>query len=509
MKQRIAPLFALFIVLLSGCKNSNSTTDYHDDLPNSGNAKIDIYATNDIHGQVLEDSNNAGLLKYGTYLNEKGMTANTLLIDQGDTWHGSIYSNSNHGALITDVMNYIRYDARTIGNHDFDWGMDYIKQNTNRDYEGYKTPVLGGNIYDFDFANKTVGTTQQSDLGIKSVTYTLENGLKVGILGCIGSNQITDISSNFTKTITFTDHVKFIKEEATYLKESEKCHVIIASIHGGQEDVVNKNLGQYVDLVLCGHTHRQENTHEGSLYFVQSKAYAQSLSHITLNFDFSKRDVTATGIQYIKGSDINKSVKMVNPTIQNIYNNYVPECEITANEVLANNVKGEFDRYSSATNIMAKAIFDESQKEGHDVCLSLLNESRKNLPTGTWKYSDLYQSFPFDNTIFIADITGRELLTQVNNENYIYRNPTFVDDDIDPNLTYKVAVLDYIYFHTDANRDYDYFPTTAGTSTIKLEKNYRELLKDWLKEKGFSSGIELNPNDYSSSLWQHNVNLFH
>ena len=192
---------------------------------------IDIYSSNDIHGAILEDTNEGrcGIGKFATYFKEKGEQENTLLIDQGDTWQGSIYSNYNHGALITDVMNYIKFDARSVGNHDFDWGVDYIKANTAREYNGYSTPVLAGNVYDYNFATKEVGTNQQSDIGVKSVTYTLENGVKVGILGGIGMDQITSISSNYTTNITFTDHIKFIQYEAMHLRNDEKCDIIIAS----------------------------------------------------------------------------------------------------------------------------------------------------------------------------------------------------------------------------------------------------------------------------------------
>ena len=276
---------------------SNSETSISSERPTSGTAKIEVYTTNDIHGQVLQESNRAGLAKFATYFKEKGEQDNTLLIDQGDTWQGSIYSNYNHGNVITDVMNYIHYDARSVGNHDFDWGTSYIKENTERSYNGYSTPVLAGNVYDYNSSTKEVGTTQQSELGVKSVTTVLENGLKVGILGGIGASQITSISSNFTTDIAFTDHIQFIKDEATHLKNDENCDVVICSIHTGQEDVLNNGLANYVDLVLCGHTHKQEYKVEDNLLFVQNYAYTQSFSHITLTFDYAQNDVTNSKLE--------------------------------------------------------------------------------------------------------------------------------------------------------------------------------------------------------------------
>ena len=164
--KRIAYMLPLVTLLIVGCHPSSNNNNNNDrPTPDTDKYKtIEIYATNDFHGQVMEESGYMGLSKWATYLKDKGEQKNTLLIDQGDTWQGSIYSNYNHGELITDVMNYIKYDARSVGNHDFDWGLEYLASNTARSYNGYKTPVLAGNVYDYDFATKTIGTHQQSNV---------------------------------------------------------------------------------------------------------------------------------------------------------------------------------------------------------------------------------------------------------------------------------------------------------------------------------------------------------
>ena len=69
--------------------------------------------------------------------------------------------------------------------------------------------------------------------------------------------------------------------------------------------------------------------------------------------------------------------------------------------------------------------------------------------------------------------------------------------------TYKIAIIDYVYFHTNSARDYDYFSQTGGTSTVTLEKNYREILRDWLIDNHYNTGTQLKASNYYSSLWQH------
>ena len=511
-------LLSLVTLLLTGCyRNNNSSGGGQgggqggggDIEPPGRYSTIDIYATNDFHGSVEETDDYMGLKKWATYLKDKGERDNTLLIDQGDTWQGSIYSNYNHGELITDVMNYIHYDARSIGNHDFDWGVEYLAANTARTYEGYRTPVLAGNVYDYNFATKAVGTNQQSQLGVKSVTYTLGNGVKVGILGGIGQDQITSICSLYTMDICFTDHIQFIKDEATHLRNDEGCNVVIASIHTGQDSVKYEGLENYVDLVLCGHTHSEESSNEGLLWYSQNEAYGQSLGHITLTYDNEINDVVETKIQCISANKIKNEVKTIDEGVDNLVNTYNSQCESAANVTVASNVSGNWKAGEEMANLMCKAIYDEAIKEGHnDVLLSYVNTARKSKYldeyNGVWTYADLYDCFPFDNIVYIADVTGREFKNEIKKYNNIYRSSSFTDTSIVDTQTYKIAVIDYVYFHTNGNRDYDYFPQTAGTSIVTLEKNYREILRDWLIDNHYNTGTQLKASDYYSSLWQHN-----
>ena len=470
--------------------SEDSSDNSSDDTSLSRYAEIEIYATNDIHGEVE---------KFGTiasYLNNR-KDGNTLLIDQGDTWQGSIYSNYNHGALLTDIMNYVQYDARSIGNHDFDWGTSYITSNKNREYAGYSTPVLAGNVFDYDQYTKTLGTTQQSDLGTTSVTYTLENNLKVGILGGIGEDQLTSITSSYTTNIGFGNHIDFIKNEATHLRNDEHCDIVICSIHTGQDDVMGNNLSDYVDLVLCGHTHQREIGNEGSLYCIQSQGYGQNIGHVKLTYD-RETGAVSTNAEHIYYSTI-ESQTTLDSTISGLIETYKEECDSEANETLASNVSGYFSSYGIAEHVMTTAILEEAQKVDSTVQLAYINQARRALPNYEWNYADLYESFPFDNNIYIVEITGTEFMNEIVGYNYICKSSSFTDTVIYPDNTYKVAVIDYLLFHINSSRDYDYFPVSGGTYQAVLSKNYREILRDWLRTHGYNTGTQIKSSDYSAS----------
>lgn len=474
------------------------TVDVVEDEP-SGVQEVNIVAFNDFHGAIDEKSSQMGLAKVGTYLKRKGAEENTLTLSQGDDWQGSIYSNYNRGRLVNDVYASAKLSARTIGNHDFDWGVDALVANTSASYNGYRTPVLAANVYDYNFQTKTVGTTQQSNIGQKTVTYRLNNGLKVGIVGVIGQDQITSITSSYTTNIHFINHIDVIKQEATNLRNNG-CHIVIASVHTGSEEVMSQSLGNYVDLVLCGHTHSEESYTEGDLYYYQFGCYGKTLGNIKLTYDCNSNKVTNTTCTSITSSNIDNYISSTDSEIASIIASYNEACSSEANQVVAKTVNGYyFAKNEHLPNLVCKAIYDQAVSEGHnDVVMTMVNVARAYINKETWTYADIYEAFPFDNTVYIYDALGSEIKKELD-YNYVYMSSSF-NREIKLNQRYRIAVLDYLLFHTNSNRYYDYFSTFTGVTVDELNSNYRLILKSWLTNNGYSSGTKiLSSDDYSSS----------
>ena len=491
---------------ICGYEDDVITSISNNNPPSGETVSLDIYATNDLHGQIESDGSRMSIATLGTFMKEKGQEANTLLLDQGDSWQGSIYSNHNRGALVNDVMSIAHYDARTIGNHDFDWGIEALKANTVREYNDYTIPVLAANVYDYDFKNKIEGNVQQSDIGQKTISYTLENGLKVGIVGVIGQDQITSITSSYVQNICFKDHIPIIKQEATNLRNSG-CDIVIACVHSGQESVMYNGLNNYVDLVLCGHTHRNEISNEGNLYYAQFGSYGYSVGHIQLTFDLGSRKVTKTDIESLSKYQIENSISSIDSDISSVVNQYTSQCSTEAEVVLANYVTSAFSSGESAANLMCKAIMERCEMEGFDdVILSYCNTARKVLPYGTWTYADIYNSFPFDNTVYIVNIKGSDILKEVKSYNNVCFASSF-DYQIDPNEYYQIACLDYLLYHTNNDRYYNYFTSFTGETIGQLSDNYRLILRSYLLSNGYNNGKELRASDFSSSLDLYNGSL--
>ena len=483
---------------------------------------LDIFASNDFHGAIEEkigtdsygnDYYELGLAKFGSYFKEQGDNENTLLLDQGDSWQGSIYSNYNYGNLVNDVMNYAGFDARTIGNHDFDWGIDKVAANTARAYNGYNMDVLGANIYDYDFETKTFGQNQQSTLGKVGQMYTLENGLKVGVVGVIGEDQITSIDSSLVETIGFKNHIDTIKSEATRLRTAG-ADIVVVSAHVGEESeedirkgasyqLKTYGLENYVDFVLCGHTHRNEIFSENGLTYAQFGKNGRNFGHVQLSYDTStgKVDQSKTAVTRLTSYSLEDTE--VDPQIQVLINASMQECNTYANETLHTNFNGTFRSDNEAPNLMCEAIYEAAVAQGQtDIDFVNVNYARANLNAGsTVQMKDLFNAFPFDNKVYIVTVTGDEIAKEIVPYNYSYIANTSKTFDVEKE--YKIAVLDYLVNHTDSSRYYNWYPYGAAHKITTLNGTYREMLASYLRAH---SNEEMAATNFTSDQAKFNRN---
>ncbi len=92
---------------------------------------IDIYAINDLHGVLMDTDTQPGVDELTTYIFNKyeDSSAYKILLSSGDMWQGTVESSSNKGLFMTEWMNLLGFSAMTVGNHEYDWGAEYIEEN--------------------------------------------------------------------------------------------------------------------------------------------------------------------------------------------------------------------------------------------------------------------------------------------------------------------------------------------------------------------------------------------
>jgi 5'-nucleotidase len=217
---------------------------------------LTILHTNDVHSHIEpfadDDKKYPGLggaAHRATILdNIRKKSDNVLVLDAGDIFQGTPYFNFFQGDLEIDLMNKMRYDAATIGNHDFDGGIDTLaKQITRSNF-----PFVNCN---YDFTNTPVAGKVHKHVVIK------KGKLKIGITGC-GVELNGLVPDKLYVNTKYLDPVKCVQEQVDILKYEKKCHLIICLSHLGYKydnakvsDIVLAKQTTNIDLIIGGHTH--------------------------------------------------------------------------------------------------------------------------------------------------------------------------------------------------------------------------------------------------------------
>lgn len=493
------------VVMLPSCNNSNN---------NGKDREVTLYAMNDFHGAAVynKSSSELGILKQGTFFKQKGKEKNTLILNSGDMWQGSIESNLNYGQFLTEVMNTVEFDCFTLGNHEFDWGAEYITKNMNlKDSDtNYQTPFLASNIYHFDRENLIV-KDHADELGQEYVVKNLENGLKVGIIGIIGTNQITSITSGFVDSYVFLDPESIITRLSDKLRTEENVDVVVVDAHSSADEMLaecvgitnisNKSNKRYVDAVFCAHSHQYEATEYNGVPFVQSGCNGRGYSEISLSVDKDGEVSLVTNDNHRSNTSEIRNITSYDSKIESLYEKYSSETKDIGCKVLAN-INGSLSQsdYSGdgtkaiLPNLVSKAIALEAISQGYEIDLAMCNKSRSSIGPGTITYSDLYKALPFNNEIYVINAKGSDIINEAQYNSICCINP----DLIESNKYYKVAVIDYLATHRNVFRIYDYFTDFEILGKLTKEGsefyNYRDITADYLlKQEG-----TINASDYTT-----------
>jgi len=216
-----------------------------------------ILHTNDTHSQIfpinsqLPDTMKAGrggfLRRLVMLKEERQKHPDLLYFDSGDFCQGSAYYTMFKGDVEVGLMNMMGIDAATIGNHEFDFGLETMADV----FRKATFPIVCAN---YDFTGTVVEGLVKPWIIIK------RNGVKIGVFGL--SPQLKGLVSDKNCVgVKFLDPAKVALETATMLKEQKKCDIVICISHLGwesyraEDDNVMIKGSRNIDLVLGGHTH--------------------------------------------------------------------------------------------------------------------------------------------------------------------------------------------------------------------------------------------------------------
>lgn len=388
---------------------------------------IQILHTTDVHGNVfpydfIRNTEGKGsysrICTYVDALRKSGAT--TLLLDGGDILQGqptAYYYNfidtvSPH--LMAEVLNYLNYDAVTIGNHDIEPGHDVY----DRWAAELKMPLLGANAIRVPSAENKVQPY------FKPYTIVNKNGIRIAVLGLVTPSIPQFLPPLLWSGMEFKDVVQTAQQLMPQI-QAKQPDLVIALIHSGKGDENNfateaENAGyalarqvEGINLVLCGHDHQQyldsvTRSSGSKTYIINPGMGGNALSQITATIqrqgDSVQLQLTPTIIQLDKYVPDNAFIQQFTPQY-NAVKNFVSETVGTLTQsVDAHNVLFGPSAFTDLIHQVQLSLFDSVH-----ISISAPLNVEANIPQGDIRMSDLFQLYPYENGIYLMSLTGEEV----------------------------------------------------------------------------------------------------
>lgn len=469
---------------------------------------IDLYAINDLHGSFMDTDSQPGVDELMTYIFDKYADEESyeILLSSGDMWQGTVESSSNKGLLMTEWMNEMDFVSMTLGNHEYDWGAEYIKTNAAL----AEFPFLAINI---TYNGETV------DYCRPSVTVE-RGGVKIGIIGAIG-NVESSISGEFNKGLEFISGkalTALVQNEAKRLREEEGCDIIVYSFHSNTEEydyaLSDKESGKgYVDVVFEGHTHTSYvNVDSYGVPHIQAGGYNQGISFAGFSFDIITGEYSLVDCNIISSSVYGNSAIEDHGSVNELYEKYFSEDDPYTAVLGRNDLK----RSSSELKKLVAKLYCEFGKtnwQDYDIALAGAKLNIRNpgyLSAGEVSYAQLFQLLPFDNSIILGKIKGSDLKSKfINNSSMSCVLST--DKEINSTEYYYIVTDSYTAYYSYNNveivdkikgvyaRDLvALYVQNGGLCVESVPKTVGEIIADGKTDKYITSGtvIALNAQSF-------------
>lgn len=388
---------------------------------------VTILGTSDMHGRIYPweyatgtADDDAGFALIQTLIKqEKAKNPNTILIDNGDTLQDNMVEIFNNDPVhpMIDVMNYMGYDVWNLGNHEFNFGMDFL----NKNIAAFKGSALAANIYKED------GTRF-----INGYKIIVKDGVRVAIVGLIAPHIPTweAATPEHFKGLTFTDPVAEAKK---VVKELEgKYDVLIGTFHLGDTPEKGTTDGAKAvadavpqfNAIICGHAHSQFDNIESTskVKLIEPGRYGAALAKIDVRVEksgdnwkvveVSTKNLLTKGVTADKDLIANfktvddKSLAEANKVVGYVSGDFIkkvdyitgadkittmPTAQMEDNAVI--DFINEVQTYYSKADISTAAFF----------------KNDANLKAGPFMKKDVANIYMYDNTLMAVNITGKNL----------------------------------------------------------------------------------------------------
>jgi 5'-nucleotidase len=339
---------------------------------------------------------------------------NSILLDGGDQFQGSLFYTYYKGAVSAEFMNKLGYDAMAVGNHEFDDGPEALRGFIDT----VKFPVLMSNA-DISAEPLLAGKIA------KSVVIE-RGGEQLGLIGL--TPEDTDDLASPGPNVRFSDPVEAVQAEVDILRGGGVNKIILLSHSGYAVDkrIAAETAG--VDVIVGGHSHtylaNMSNEAEGpyptivgKTAIVSAYAYGKYLGELNVVFDDAGEIVTASGEPLIMDAAVQEDA----PTLERIAELAAPLEEIRQKVVAESTAAIEGSReVCRATecalgNLIADAMLDRVAGQGVTIALQNGGGIRASIDAGPVTMGEVLTVLPFQNTLSTFEVDGTTIVEALEN----------------------------------------------------------------------------------------------
>ena len=394
-------------------------------------AHVVILSTTDMHGRIFpidyytNKYDNVGIAKVATLVKQaRKDDPDLLLLDSGDTIQGTPleYLHNKHNNTPPDpmmlTMNALKYDAMTVGNHEYNFGLKVLEKARSE----ARFPFLSGNTY--ETSAKGTASTHYQPYIVKEV-----QGVKIGILGLTTPGiPYWENVPNYAG-LEFHETVSEAKKWVPILRDKEKVDVVVIAMHMGLEEdlrtgvpnpstVPNENAAVTiarqvpgVDVILMGHTHREvSDLFVNGVLLTQANRWASHVARVDLYLDKGGDNRWHLVAKSARTIPVTEKTE-IDPEITKLGEPYDKETQAwlgrnigeSAEELTARDCRF----HDSAIIDLIQRVQLEAGKA--DVSMAACFNDRAHISKGAVTVRDIAGLYEYENTLVTVELTGQQL----------------------------------------------------------------------------------------------------
>ncbi len=378
----------------------------------SESTTITILHTGDLHGHLdpfkprRAEEYIGGIARIATLVNQiRAEAPNTLLLDAGDTIHGTNLANLFAGESVIAAMNAIGYDAMAVGNHDFNYGLGILQERA----EQADFSILAANVR---------YKTGEPVPFLKPYIIVETGGLRIGIIGLVTTYTPVVTHPKNVEDLEFLDPVEVVQELVEKLDPKVDLIILLAHIGSAAEEAVLTAVPG-IAVSVSAHTHETRVTQIGDTILVDSGAYGAVLGRL----DIRVKDGRVIGfcqayLPITPAIEADRSVDAVLAPFRAAIGDMLAE-EVGVAAVVLDGERADIrSRETNLGNLVADIL---RARTGADIAIQNGGGIRTSIDVGPITLEEIFTVLPFDNYVVVLELTGEAILAAL--ENSVSRYP--------------------------------------------------------------------------------------